>query len=234
MLQDTKPALEDLHPSIWRASQLARSATRVVSSGHQTLDCQLPGGGWPTGAVTELHISAAGTGEMRMLAPVFSAIGKRSVVLIQPPHVPNALALASMGLSPSQIIWVQPDRSADALWAAEQALRLGNQAIVMLWQAHTRNDSIRRLNLVAAESECLCFLARPLAAAQDSSPAPLRLALRPAVGGLELSIIKRRGAQLDSTIFLPLSPSFVHRHAVMDRRPVTPAVAGGIQRELVD
>ena len=68
---------------------------------------------------------------MRLLAPVFSKVGKRPVMLIQPPHIPNALALAAMGLDPSQVIWVQPDRSGDALWAAEQALKMGSCAVVM-------------------------------------------------------------------------------------------------------
>lgn len=181
-----------------------------------------------------MHVSSAGTGELRLLAPVFSKVGKRPVMLIQPPHTPNALALATMGLDPSKVIWVQPDRSGDALWAAEQALKMGSCAIVMLWQTHTRNENVRRLNLAAQETEALCFLLKPLAASQDASPAPLRLALRPAPGGLDISILKRRGAQLDTSIFLPLSPSFVHRqHAPVDRHSPTPAVTGTLRPELV-
>jgi protein ImuA len=231
-LDTTSP--ETIHPSLWRASQLARSGTRCVDSGYPSLNLQLPGGGWPTSSLTEMHVSSAGVGEVRLLAPVFLAAGKRPVMLIQPPHVPNALALAAMGLNPSQVIWVQPDRNADALWAAEQALRVGACSVVMLWQSHTRNENVRRLNLAAQETEALCFLLKPLASAQDASPAPLRLALRPALGGIDLTILKRRGAQLDSSIFLPMSPSFVHRqNASVDRRPVAPAGTGTLRPELV-
>ncbi|CAN7630820.1 translesion DNA synthesis-associated protein ImuA [Massilia sp. LjRoot122] len=225
---------EAIHPSLWRASQLARGSTRCVDTGHPILNAQLPGGGWPTSSLTELHVQSAGLGEMRLMEKVFAHAGTRPIMLIQPPHTPNALALAAMGLNPSQIIWVQPDRTADALWATEQALKTGACSAVMLWQAHARSESIRRLNLACQENQGLCFLLRPLAAAQDSSPAPLRLALRPAVGGLDVTILKRKGAQLDASLFLPLSPSFVHRHASLDRPAPSPVVAGSLRAELVE
>ncbi|MEG2898906.1 MAG: cell division protein, partial [Massilia sp.] len=42
-------APEALHPSLWRASQLAHADTRCIDTGHATLSGQLPGGGWPGG-----------------------------------------------------------------------------------------------------------------------------------------------------------------------------------------
>jgi protein ImuA len=155
-------------------------------------------------------------------------------MLIQPPHVPNALALAAMGLHPSQVIWVQPDRTADALWAAEQVLRTGGMAALLLWQTHARSESLRRLNLAAQDGETLFFLLRPLASAQDASPAPLRLALKPAPGGIQVDFIKRKGPQRDAGLFLPLFPSFVHSHASLDRPTSIPAPTRGIRTELVE
>lgn len=122
---DSQPSPEAIHPSLWRTSQLARSHTRVVDCGHPVSSAQLPGGDWPISSLNEELVSQAGCGELRLLKPVLSAAGKRRVAMIAPPHVPNALALASMGLSPSQVVWVQPDRAADALWAAECVLRSG-------------------------------------------------------------------------------------------------------------
>jgi len=52
---------------------------------------------------------------------------------------------------------------------------------------------LRRLHLAAQHGDTLFFLFRPLAAAQDASPAPLRLSLRPAAGGIEVGFVKRRG-----------------------------------------
>jgi len=234
MPHDNKPALDDLHPSIWRASQLARSSTRVVDTGFTTLNARLPSGGWPVSTMCELLISQPGIGELRLLQHILSKAGKRRIALIQPPHQPNALALAAMNLNPSQIVWIETPKTADALWATETALRLGGFHAVLLWQAHCRNESLRRLNLAVQESESLFFLARPLAAAQDASPAPLRLALRPALGGIELDFVKRRGPNQKEGLFIPLTPSFVHRHATVDRPTSIPSPTRGLPRELVE
>lgn len=233
MLSEALPTPESIHPSLWRASQLARSSTRCIDTGHPVLSAQLPGGGWPAGSLVELHLRQPGTGELRLLQPVLAAAGKRRVVMIQPPHVPNSIALAAMGLNPSQVIWVQPERTADALWAAEQVLRNGGCHALLFWQSHIRNESLRRLNLAAADGESLFFLFRPLAAAQDASPAPLRLAVHPALGGVEVEVLKRRGPQRETALFLPLSPSFIHRHAPVDRPLSTPAPARSLRTELV-
>lgn len=125
MPHDNKPALDELHPSIWRASQLARSSTRVVDTGHPILNAQLPSGGWPVSTMSELLISQPGVGELRLLKQVLASAGKRRIALIQPPHTPNALALAAMNLNPSQIVWIDTRKTADALWAAEQILKTG-------------------------------------------------------------------------------------------------------------
>lgn len=56
MLTSAKINPDDLHPSLWRASQLARNFARCVSTVHSSLDNQLPGGGWPMGSMTDLHV----------------------------------------------------------------------------------------------------------------------------------------------------------------------------------
>jgi protein ImuA len=114
---------EELHPSLWRASQLAHAHTRCVDTGHPALSKQLPGGGWPTGTLIDLLLQQPGIGEMRLLRPALAAAASRRIVLLQPPHPPQALALAALGVPPSQLIWLRSSRGADALWAAEQVLR---------------------------------------------------------------------------------------------------------------
>ena len=43
-----RPAkLKDIHPSLWRGTQLARSFGRVVDTGYAAMSAELPGGGWP-------------------------------------------------------------------------------------------------------------------------------------------------------------------------------------------
>lgn len=231
-LQNTA-APEDLHPSLWRASQLARAGTRCVDTGHAVLSKQLPGGGWPVGTLVDLLLQQPGIGEMRLLRPALAAAAARRIVLLQPPHPPQALALAALGVPPAQLIWLRPSRTSDALWAAEQVLRSGSCGALLFWTNHVRGDSLRRLHLAAQSGETLFFMMRPLAAAQDSSPAPLRLSLRPAAGGLEVGFVKRRGPQRDAPLFLPLTPSLLQRHAFVDRPAPAPVTARGLQPELV-
>ena len=225
-------APEDLHPALWRASQLAHANTRCVDTGHAALSAQLPGGGWPVGTLVDLLVQQAGIGEIRLLRPALAKVAQRRVVMVAPPHAPQGLALAALGLDPGQLVWVRGSRNADALWAAEQVLKSGSCGALLFWQQQARGESLRRLHLAAQQGETLFFLFRPLAAAQEASPAPLRLALRPASGGIELDFIKRRGPQRDAPLFLPLTPS-LSRHAPLDRPVPAPATARGLQPALV-
>jgi protein ImuA len=222
-----------LHPSLWRASQLARSSTRCVDTGHAALSAQLPGGGWPTGALVDLLLQQPGIGELRLLRPALAEVARRRVVLLQPPHPPQALAMAALGVPPADLIWLRAGQTADALWAAEQVLRSGSCGALLFWQNHMRADSLRRLHLAAQAGETLFFLMRPLAASQDASPAPLRLALRPQAGGIEIDFVKRRGPQRDASLFLPLTSNLLGRHAPVDRTAPAPVAARGVRAELV-
>jgi len=231
-LQNNTPP-EALHPSLWLASQLARANTRCVDTGHPVLSKQLPGGGWPTGTLVDLLVQQPGIGEMRLLRPALVAAASRRIVLLQPPHPPQALALAALGLPPSQLLWLRSTRTNDALWAAEQVLRSGSCGALLFWANHVRGESLRRLHLAAQCGETLFFMMRPLAAAQDASPAPLRLSLRPAAGGLDVGFVKRRGPLRDAPLFLPLTPTLLQRHALVDRPAPAPVIARGLQPELV-
>ncbi|ELX10232.1 hypothetical protein UCP037290 [Janthinobacterium sp. HH01] len=215
---------EAVHPSLWLASQLAHSATRCVDTGFAALSAQLPGGGWPLGTLIDLLVQQHGIGELRLLRPALLGLGKRPIALLQPPHAPQALALAALGLEPSQLIWIRSGaKSGDALWAAEQVLRSGCCGALLLWQNHARGETLRRLHLAAQSGDTLFCMLRPLAAAQDASPAPLRLSLHTAPGGVNIGFVKRRGPQRDAPLFLPLTPSLLQRHAPLDRN--TPATA---------
>lgn len=235
------PALahpEVIHPALWRASQLARSSVRGVDTGHPELTAELPGGGWPAGALIELLAPQPGIGELRLLAPVLTRAAGKPVMLIQPPHALQPLALAYWGIDPSGFVTLPAPRTADALWAAEQALRAGTCAAVLLWQPHVRADALRRLNLAAQSGQALFYLFRPAAAARDASPAPLRLALAPKRDGIDVTFVKRRGPARDTPLFVPLSPSpiLLNRHASLDRRAsaapqprsVPAAIAGAV------
>lgn len=229
--------LETLHPSLWRASQLARSRTRCVDTGHPALTHQLPGGGWPVGTLVDLLVQQPGVGEMRLIAPALAKVAKRKIVFLQPPHAPQAISLAALGIPPEAAIWLRSERTADALWAAEQVLKSGSCGALLFWpgvtssssarQQPVRAESLRRLHLAAQMGETLFFNFRPLIAETDASPAPLRLSVRPAPGGISVGFVKRQGPQRDEPLFLPMSVStFVPQPYRQTTRtlPVTPTV----------
>ncbi|BBU33444.1 hypothetical protein BTHE68_71780 (plasmid) [Burkholderia sp. THE68] len=185
--------IENLHPSLWRGSQLGRAAGRTVDTGYAALSEQLRGGGWPIGALTELLVQQPGIGEVRLLQPALAKVAKRPIVLLKPPHTPNALGLSYIGVPPDKIMRLNVGTSADALWAAEQILKTNTCGALLLWQQHMRAEALRRLSLCVQASEMLLFVLRPLAAQQDASPASLRLAVRPAAEGVSIDIVKRKG-----------------------------------------
>ena len=220
---------ERIHPALWRATQLAQGAARTLPTGHAALSAELPDGGWPLGSLTELLVPHPGIGEIRLLRPALAQLEtRRAIALVQPPHTPHIASWMSWRLDPRQLLWVAPQKPVDALWAAEQILKNGSCGALVCWLPHVRPESLRRLHLAAQASDLLFIAVRPSSAAQNATPAPLRLALAPAAGGLSLHILKRRGPACDTPLYVglesgatsPVSP----RHAPLDRRlPALPA-----------
>src|SRR5437868_14130470 len=176
-------ALEEIlqqHP-VWRGQGLA-AACEKISSSFPALDAQLPGGGWPTGALTEIVGDREGIGELQVVLPALAALttaGKR-VVWLAPPHLPYAPALAAAGVDLTQLSVVRAPGRLDALWAAEQVLRAGPCHALIGWFRHARYDELRRLAVAAesapASARAFVVLFRPAAAAREPTPACLRVA----------------------------------------------------------
>jgi protein ImuA len=225
---------ETIHPSLWRASQLARVRSRTLDTGYAALSAELPGGGWPVGALVDLLVRQPGVGEMRLLQPALAQLGKRSIALVQPPHLPNAPGLGYIGLPLAQVLLVNARKPADALWSAEQILRAGSCGALLFWARQVQPSSLRRLHLAAQSSETLFVMIRPLATAQDASPALLRLALHPGGDGLSVGIVKRRGPLRAEPVSIPLQPTpvLLSRHARLSRRPSAPVAARGLPAEV--
>lgn len=213
---------EKIHPSLWRGTQLARASGRTIDTGYPRLSTELPGGGWPVGALVELLVQQPGVGELRLLAPALAATRNRPVALLQPPHEPSAQGLAHVGIPPEKLLLLRPPTMSDALWCAEQVLKAGSCGALLFWQQHIRLDSLRRLHLAAKTSETLFFLLRPLSAAIDASPAELRLTVQPAAQGARVEIIKRKGPSAAESLLLDLqvSPILLSRHGRSSRSPI--------------
>lgn len=227
MIQKLPPsAPEDIHPAVWRASQLSRGVGRFLSTGYPALDAQLPGSGWPLGTLIDLLIPRSGIGEIQMLRTALTNDDMRPIVMVQPPYRPMACAWTHGNDQTSRLIWVRAPHNADALWAAEHILKSGAFAALLLWQNTLRMATARRLQLAAQAGGTLCVMFRPLSVACQASPAPLRILLRPAAQGLSLTILKRRGTPCVQAIPITLYPvtHFAEsRYASMDRSTlVTP------------
>jgi protein ImuA len=209
-----------LQRQIWRGDQLSGAQQGSLATGHAALDVALPGGGWPCGALTEVLAAQHGVGEMRLLAPVLRAVtveAGRYALLVAPPHVPYAPALAAWGVALERLVWVRAT-DADALWAAQQGLKHAGIGAVLIWLPRVRAEALRRLQVAAQDGNALAFALRPASAVAQSSPAPLRLLCtaaadqaivrRPDSAALRVEIIKRRGPALLAPLLLhlPLAP----------------------------
>jgi len=189
-----------------------RSLPAALPSGFAPLDADLPGGGWPMGAIAELMPAAMGIGELGLLLPALSRLARtgRYIAWIAPPYLPHAPALAQGGL-PLERLWIIQTRGLqESLWAAQQTLLCPAIGAVLSWPSGITDKNVRRLQLAAETGGSLGILYRPPEAARESSPAALRLRLEAMADGLAVDIHKCRGGRAGSRVRLPL-PS--HREA---------------------
>ena len=193
------PAL--LERLVWRGDRLAL-ARQVLPTGFAGLDEELPGGGWPCGAVSELLPAAPGIGEVRLLMPALAALTQAGgwAAFVAPPHIPYAPALARLGVDLDRLVILEAKALKDQWWVAEQALTSGALGLVAFWPARVDDKSLRRLQTAAATGGGAGFVFALPARAGEPSPAPLRLALAAAGERLAVRILKRRGGHLERTL----------------------------------
>lgn len=212
----------DFGDAVWCAADLAGPGGATVATGHALLDAQLPGGGWPVGAISEILQVQGGENDWRLVLPALARLKHRvsgPVVLVGAPHVPFGPGLASQGLDARGLLWLNTAASAARLWSAEQALRCAAVAAVLAWLPQVRAEQLRRLQTAAQAHGKLLFVMRPAQARAESSPAVLRLLVsnpslaQEAVGGaastdaLLVQILKRRGPPFDQLLALAARPA---------------------------
>jgi cell division inhibitor SulA/protein ImuA len=179
-----------------------------MASGFAPLDAELPGGGWPAGALTELLPAHEGIGEVRLLGPALARLAAEKLTLawIAPPYLPYAPALEAAGIDLARVLVVRTRSPKEALWALEQALRSNACGAVLGWPREPSFAELRRLALAAEGSRTAAFLFRAPGAAREPSPAALRLGLESRAGELAVRLLKRRGAPLARAIVLRPAP----------------------------
>lgn len=211
--QPSVPASGALPPAVeaalWRGDQLGHALTEVVPTGFKDFDAQLPGGGWPCQAITEVLAAQFSVLEWRLLAPALKQVCARgeTVAVVAPPKPPHMPGLRHEGLSEQQLVWVDADAPAQRLWAIEQLIKSNACGAIVGWLPQVRQEQIRRLQVLASACKAPVFLCRPSLAAMEASAAPLRVQAR--IGPdweLFVDIIKRKGPPLEETLCLPSMP----------------------------
>jgi hypothetical protein len=193
------------HPAVWRGGDCARVAVPSVPTGFAELDILLPGGGWPAGALTEIHVERAGVGELQLVMPAAARLTRSGswLALIAPPYVPYAPALAGHGVRLSRLMLVRPAMAEDILWACEQALRSQVCAMVLAWLDHVPERWLRRLQLAAESGGASLLMFRP-ARVPPASPAALRLHVARSQSRTLVRVLKRRGGGVPAPVALDL------------------------------
>ncbi len=226
--------------AVWIGNEIGGAPIAAVPTGFPVLDDELPGGGWPKGALTEFLLPQAGIAEWRILLPALAAgRPKQPVIAVSPPYAPFLGGIRRYGLAEASLILVRAEKPAQRLWATEQAARAEGLTAVVAWLPNARNEQLRRLQAVAAQSSFPVFLIRPDVAQHEASPAPLRVQVRlvPAKGDIELHILKRKGAAHDGWLRLDGDPPGFDRLGLQSRtsstagpRHVRPSVLDGAAR----
>ena len=200
---------------VWRGGRQVGTRSGLAS-GYPRLDRCLPGGGWPSGALTEILLGRYGIGELRLLMPALARLSAEEsqvhcgeysepgwIAWIGAPFQPYAPALQQCGIDLARVLVVRPKDDSELLWSAEQALSSGTCAAVLLWPDILNDQASRRLQLAAEKGHSWAIAFRPLSARQQSSAAALRLELQSTGQGTRVHILKSRGgrpAVLDSLL----------------------------------
>ncbi len=168
----------------------------ALPTGIGALDACLPGRGWPQGGLIEL-IQGRRTQRLSkqavwpLLLPALRQLQSNDrtgggaangwVAWVGDVGLsPFAPSLAQQGLDMQRFIWVAPkaDAMMDAAWAAEQLLRCAAvRAVVLHGMPPTPQTTaaLRRLHYSAQANDTCLWVIRPPEAAQQTSPAVLRL-----------------------------------------------------------
>ena len=182
-------------PDLWRGREMASATPPGVSSGFAELDRSLSWRGWPPGALVEILSDGAGTGTFSLVVPALAALSRegRWLLLINPPYLPYAPALAWQGVDLARLLVLRPPQQADVAWAAELGLQSGACSTVLIWGGVWETGTLRRLQLAAEAGGAVAWQFRDTRAAARPTPAALRLQVAPGPAGVTIQVLKQRG-----------------------------------------
>lgn len=198
-----------VHAALWHGNELGTPVAAAISTGHVHLDAELPGGGWPCHALTEILSPQHSVLEWRLLGPALRQIVAcgQPIVIVGPPRHPHLPGLRHHGINERHLIWLRPDTPGERLWTTEQLVKSNACGALLSWLPQAHPEQLRRLQIAAQGCEGPVFLFRPQAARFEASPAPLRAEVRFELDWeLHVHLLKRRGPAHEGHIVLPSIP----------------------------
>ncbi len=208
--------------ALWQEAAQPDTAD-VFSTGFAELDALLPNGGWLRGELVEILLSPDSLGAMRLVMPALAQLSseKRWLSWVSPPSLPSVSALATAGVRLSCIQLVRPKHYQDSLEIIEKSLVSGQCSAVLAWPMFDDAAILSRLQRSAASGDALAFMFRRAEAAQQASPAGLRLRLESrSHGNLAVSVVDQSGTVTGGSVSLagkPVLPAGTIRRGLTPR-----------------
>jgi hypothetical protein len=200
----------------------ALATTSCLPTGYAELDLLLPGGGWPTGTLSEIYVERSGIGELQLLMPAAATLTQdgRGLAMVSPPTMPYTPALAARGVQLQHVLILrsQPDDKQAA--TSEQLLFSGNCGMLLLWHDHLQERLLQRLQHAAERSGALVVLYRSRRA-QPFSGAALRLHVSRNDGRTVINVLKRNSGGTSPPVQLDLHGSLTRRPAALQLPLIT-------------
>jgi hypothetical protein len=152
----------------------------TFSTGSETIDRWLPGGGLRVDAITEWVAEAEGSGAAALAliaaANHLRGHGRGPLVVVsdRPSFYPPAAT--ALGIPAARIVWVCPSGHADRVWSIDQALRCESVAAVWAMLGAGLDDrDARRFQLAAEAGQTPGLFLRPATTRHRPSFAEIRL-----------------------------------------------------------
>jgi len=191
-----------------QAAHPALTLSAGLSSGFPHLDRLLPGGGWPTGGVTEILAQRGHMSADKLLLPALAPLSweGRWVSWIAAER-PARTELLHHGFDISRVLTVQPRPQEHPLELAEQALAADNCGAILVWLDRLERFPVSRLQQAARGGDTAVFLFLPPSATAQPLVGELRIYVSTHSRRLGVEILACRGGvgailQLDDGAYL--------------------------------
>ena len=187
------------HPDIWFAKDINTLAPSGISTGYDNLDSALPNKGWPKNGLVEIEYQATGNGELRLVVPALRELSQSRnqwITWINPPLIPYAPGLQSLGVDTGKILLIHTKQNQDTLWSLEKSCKSKNCSAVLAWINRPFSfKETQRLQLAAKVGGNVVYLFYPGSNhTERSSASELRLLLKTTAqpGTINVDVSKKR------------------------------------------